>query len=141
MAKHFIFDTVSTGLVRIADTDAKKDNFIGNQSIYTVTTASDTDYAGVKNGTKNVQLVSGSASVSDVSYEYPSDLDDVKTHIKEFIEITKNNWKSIAKDNISDVLSALDGLDVDALTAAPSVSPHNWILSQSGFPQKVWFEL
>lgn len=141
MAKHFIFNTETGHLERIADTDAKKDNFVTGQSIYTVKSASDTDYAAVKNNTKIVVLVNGSASISDVSYEYPSDLADVKAHIKEFISVTKANWESLSKDNISDVLSALDGLDVDALTAAPSVSPHNWMLSQSGFPQKVWFEL
>jgi hypothetical protein len=43
--------------------------------------------------------------------------------------------------NDTEVINALNNIDVDSITEAPTVGLLKWTLSQSGVPQKVWFEL
>jgi hypothetical protein len=116
MAKYFIFDTGTGDLARLADTDAKKDNFTTGQVIYTTVVTSDSDYASVKDGTKKVSLVDGSAVLTEIgTTEYnlsgfavetlegtitssPATLDDIKTQIKEYIRSQIIAWESNSND-------------------------------------------
>ena len=157
MAKYFIFDTGTGDLARLADTDAKKDNFTTGQVIYTTVVTSDSDYASVKDGTKKVSLVDGSAVLTEIgTTEYnlsglavetlegtitssPATLDDIKTQIKEYIRSQIIAWENSSND--TEVINALNNIDVDSITEAPTVGLLKWTLSQSGVPQKVWFEL
>ena len=76
------------------------------------------------------------------SYLILSDSDlskDIKNQIKGYIRSQIIAWENNSND--TEVINALNNIDVDSITEAPTVGLLKWTLSQSGVPQKVWFEL
>lgn len=149
MAKFIIFENSSKGIVRIADTENKKNNFIQNQTIYTAVEVNDSDYLDAKKGAKKITLSEDAVSVSinnltNEDYGYlPAieGVENVKEFIKDFIDAEIKQWESIDTSNSQENINALRQIDVDSLTSVPQVSVGEWVFSQTGAPSKRPFEL
>lgn len=149
MAKHYILDNTGTRqLIRLADSDEKKNNFLQGQNIYVAVQATDNDYTAVKNGTKRVSLSgSDAALIEDFSTGGPEffvtddGIDIAKEKIKETIEFEIRELEAVSHPNTVQITNALRQIDVDSLTAVPTGTVTEWIFSQSGAPSQRWFEL
>ena len=148
MAKYFIFDNISKGLTKLADTDAKKDKFLIGQNIYTAVEASDTDYTNIKNGLKKISLTeNGTALIENFTqddadfFKSSETIDQTKEKIKAFIQSEIYGWENIESAESSQMCDALRQINVDSLTAVPTGTVLQWILSQPGAPTKRPFEI
>lgn len=142
MAKHFIFDKVNKGIVRIADSDEKKNAFVGNHTIYVTAEVSDADYNFVKLGQKDAKYENGSAVLVDYvqgdNYFFSTDINEAKEQIKDFITV-----ESLANRRSGDghTATVLESIQYNNLTEVPTQKVPEWVLSQVNPPLKRFFEL
>ena len=143
MSKYFIFSN-SNQLDYIADTEEKKNNFLSGQQTYTALEVTELQYNDIKLGKKTAELVNGIVSIIDFgdfeTIKNSDDLNQVKSRIKNFIELEILNLQIKSKSN-SEIEHALRSLNVDSLNSLPDQTIPYWVFSQITFPFKRHFEV